>query len=100
MPLINHMNLANEDNEVYCCLRNRVVTADREHKNTFCLGCQMYQGDLDGQGIQCSWEDDRKLVNPCTITDPYQEWMANQKRKTQLSAVITDSANSDIVIAG
>ncbi|WJH37066.1 hypothetical protein N6H14_16150 [Paenibacillus sp. CC-CFT747] len=79
--LINHVNIANEDNQVYCCLRNRVVTLDPEHKAHFCSGCKMFKGEAGGAGVECLWEDQRQVAEPYQVSNPYEEWMENQARK-------------------
>lgn len=88
--IITHLNLANEANGIYCCLRNKIVIADQLQKSQFCLGCKMYQGDLAGKGIACRWEDLRRLDNPYIVTDPYKEWMINQQRKVQMPISMQD----------
>ncbi|MCL6459703.1 MAG: hypothetical protein K6T85_17040 [Gorillibacterium sp.] len=91
MTMINHINMANEDNEIYCCLRNKVVRADAEHTQKFCSRCKMYQGNAQGGGIECRWEDSRIGSDWLVITDPFEEWVFNQKKKVSLPIIaITD----------
>lgn len=81
MTTINHINIANEEKDIYCCLRNKVVRADAEHQATFCSGCKMFAGTAEDRGIECRWDDQRAVSNPHLVEDPYQEWMSNQSRK-------------------
>lgn len=87
MDKINHINYCTNEQEVYCCLRNRVVRLDDNHKADFCSGCKMLNGYADGAGVECLWEDMREVGNPHHVTDPYKEWASNQNRKvTSLSS--------------
>lgn len=80
MTMVNHQNIANEQNQVYCCLRNKLVQADMDHKTQFCAGCQMYQGNAGGVGIECRWEDLRTDAPQLVIQDAVAEWIYNQKK--------------------
>lgn len=81
MPEINHIHLATDKGEIYCCLRNRVVVLDEDHRSRFCSSCKMYNGDAGGKGVECVWNDQRDVSDPHLVTDPYKEWVENQKRK-------------------
>ncbi|MFB7816230.1 hypothetical protein ACFC0X_18900 [Paenibacillus chitinolyticus] len=84
MTPIHHINYRNEHNEVYCCLRNKVVELDDRQKNDFCSGCQMFAGFAGGKGVECEWEDMRDVPNPMRVFDPMKEFMSNQIRKIEL----------------
>lgn len=81
MQKINHVNYSTDQDEVYCCLRNRVVKLNEEHKQEFCAGCKMFKGFADGEGVECLWDDLRDVDNPHIVIDPYKEWTSNQNRK-------------------
>jgi hypothetical protein len=81
MSLINHVNIANEENRIYCCLRNRVVRLDEKHKAAYCAGCSMYEGNARGTGVECVWDDHRTVSNPHIVRNPETEWHSNQARK-------------------
>ncbi|WP_238178212.1 hypothetical protein [Paenibacillus contaminans] len=83
MTMINHINMADENGRVYCCLRNKVVSLDAKHRKTFCSGCKMYRGDAGGQGVECAWDDARGVSEPYTVSDPQGEWLNNQIRKVK-----------------
>ncbi|WP_213527682.1 hypothetical protein [Paenibacillus sp. J31TS4] len=80
MKKTNHINYAASGQEVYCCLRNRVVRLDASHTTNYCLGCKMYNGNAGGKGVECLWEDMRDVSNPYRVSDPHAEWASNQKR--------------------
>ncbi|MNI04896.1 hypothetical protein D3C73_578340 [compost metagenome] len=84
MTLITHMNHVNLKNEVYCCLRNKVVELDPTQKGQFCNGCKMYAGDAGGKGVACVWEDMRDVNNPHTVLNPIAEFASNQLRQVRL----------------
>lgn len=82
--MINHINVADAEGKVYCCLRNRIVCLDEEHKNKFCSGCKMYNGNAGGGGVECIWDDIREAdANQVIVTDPAREWASNQMRRVQ-----------------
>ncbi|WP_409342701.1 hypothetical protein [Paenibacillus sp. MBLB4367] len=83
MTMINHINMADENGRVYCCLRNKVVTLDAKHTKTFCGGCKMYRGDAGGQGVECAWDDARGVSEPYRVSNPQEEWLSNQYRKVK-----------------
>lgn len=84
MPRIPHHNLANTDDQVYCCLRNKVVKLDERQKQDFCGKCPMFGGWL-ASGVICEWKDARQLTDPYTVADPMQEFKDNQKRQVHLA---------------
>ncbi|MBC8079852.1 MAG: hypothetical protein H7X86_05880 [Gorillibacterium sp.] len=98
MTMINHINRANESNEVYCCLRNKVVCADEEHQNRFCSGCKMFQRNAQGGGVECRWEDSRTGNDRLVINDPFAEWAFNQKKTVSSPTSITDFSYEFIVV--
>ncbi|MEC0232437.1 hypothetical protein [Paenibacillus alba] len=83
MALITHVNVCNADNEIYCCLRNKIVKLDVQQKEQFCQGCKMYAGEADGyaRGVTCVWEDVRVVSNPHVAVDPIEEFTHNQIRE-------------------
>lgn len=82
--MINHINLTDANGQVYCCLRNRIVQYDQTHRDKFCSGCKMYNGNAGGSGVECLWDDIRETESDSrVVTDPAQEWATNQKRRVQ-----------------
>ncbi|WP_135555568.1 hypothetical protein [Paenibacillus cymbidii] len=81
MTNIRHRNVIDADGQIYCCLRNKVVTFDTEHQNTYCSGCKMKAEEPRGGIVTCEWEDLRPVADPCVVTDPQAEWKSNQKRQ-------------------
>ncbi|MBP1990888.1 hypothetical protein J2Z66_002494 [Paenibacillus eucommiae] len=84
MPMITHFNFRNSSNEIYCCLRNRVVLLDSKQSEQFCKSCKMYEGDCGGRGVACAWEDARNINNPHLVTNPHAEFSSNQIRQVRL----------------
>lgn len=82
--MVNHINVADVKGQVYCCLRNRIVVYDEEHRTRYCNGCKMYNGNAGGAGVECLWDDIRETEDgQMVVTDPVQEWTSNQKRRVQ-----------------
>ncbi|SEC57355.1 hypothetical protein [Paenibacillus sp. GP183] len=84
MPMISHYNYRSSENEIYCCLRNKIVALDRNQVEQFCSGCKMYEGEADGKGVTCSWDDSRNVSNPHIVQDPLLEFASNQTRQVGL----------------
>ncbi|WP_040949937.1 hypothetical protein [Gorillibacterium massiliense] len=101
MTMITHINLENSETEVYCCLRNRIIRLDDQHKHQFCAGCKMFRGEAGGRGVECRWDDPRNLPDPYVVTSPQDEWQSNQERKIQLHGMIdTTSQRTEETKAG
>jgi len=81
MALITHINVRSADNEIYCCLRNKVVKLDGQQQEQFCSGCKMFAGDAGGRGVACVWEDVRDIGNPHIVFNPLEEFASNQLRQ-------------------
>ena len=80
MALIPHVNVCNADQEIYCCLRNKIVKLDANQRAQFCSSCKMFAGEADGyeHGVTCVWEDLRDISNPHIVQDPLEEFIQNQ----------------------
>lgn len=84
MKRINHINLKNVEDQVYCCLRNKIVDLTEQHLVQYCHGCQMFAGTAQGKGIECSWNDARHVSNPHIVLDPHVECRENQMKQVRL----------------
>jgi len=73
MKKVNHVNLMDSENRVFCRLLNKVVVLNEAHQRDFCSGCDMYQGSAQGEGVECSWDDIRNVANPLIVTNPELE---------------------------
>ncbi|MNM89620.1 hypothetical protein D3C81_1018530 [compost metagenome] len=73
MPKINHVNIADEQNRVYCRKTYGVVVLDENHTENMCKKCPMFTGSAQGDGVECSWLDVRAINNPQVVTDPHLE---------------------------
>ncbi|WP_438444490.1 hypothetical protein [Gorillibacterium sp. sgz5001074] len=82
--MINHINIPDGNGHIYCCLRNRIVTFDEAHREQYCSGCRMLNGDAGGSGVECLWDDIRETEsNVRVVTDPVREWESNQKKRVR-----------------
>lgn len=81
MPMIRHHNIRSGQDEVYCCLRNRVVKLDEQQLSQFCQGCRMFAGELQEGGVACVWDDLDNVGDPHVASDPWEEFMRNQAKQ-------------------
>nr|DAP04666.1 MAG TPA: hypothetical protein [Herelleviridae sp.] len=67
---IIHQNIAGEDGLHYCKKHNKLVKNFRA-----CGKCDYFFGSIQGQGVECNWEDDVPEGTPAymTIYDPNRE---------------------------
>lgn len=79
MRLVTHMNYKDQDGQIYCCMRNKVVQLDDVQKQ-FCQDCRMFAGTAKEQGVKCVWDDMRNVSDPHIVRDPVHEFIMNQTR--------------------
>lgn len=87
MAKVNHINIVDENGNVYCRLRNLVVEFDEYHQENFCSNCPMFAGTAQGEGVECEWEDDRpNIENPYMVTNAFLEYqnIVTHEAKKQL----------------
>ncbi|WP_438431677.1 hypothetical protein [Gorillibacterium sp. sgz500922] len=99
MTMVNHYNKTNEDREIYCCLRNKVVKADADHLAQYCNGCKMFSAVHPDGGVECVWEDIRTDRSRVVVADPYSEWMENQRRDVT-PGLSAELSGPDAALAG
>lgn len=87
MALITHMNLTNEDGNVYCCLRNKIVLLNDLQVLNYCSSCTMNKGLQRGKSVNCIWDDLRDVKNPHIVFDPNLEYKSMQQRKSDTRAI-------------
>ncbi|PZE20708.1 hypothetical protein CBW46_011065 [Paenibacillus xerothermodurans] len=80
MRLVTHVNYADPDGQIYCCLRNKLVKLDEFQMERFCYGCKMFAGTAKGRGVECIWADMRNVSEPHLVHDPVREFAMNQIR--------------------
>lgn len=90
MAWITHMNYTNEEGNIYCCLRNKVVPLNQLQTLSYCSSCAMFKG-LYHRKVNCRWEDPRSLEDPHAIIDPYLEYRSMQQRKVDTKTVIIEA---------
>ncbi|WP_254776855.1 hypothetical protein [Paenibacillus sp. yr247] len=74
------MNYKDQDEQIYCCLRNKVVKLNDVQREQFCQSCKMFAGTAKEQGAECVWEDMRNVSDPHVVHDPVREFILNQTR--------------------
>lgn len=74
MKLVNHINIVDENGEIYCRKRGRVVEFTEEHQDNFCAKCPFFKGTAQGQGVECEWEDVRDIESPYIVTRANTEY--------------------------
>jgi hypothetical protein len=95
MRLVTHVNYTDQDGQIYCCLRNKVVKLDAEQRKQFCQACKMFAGSAKGRGVECVWKDMRHVSEPYIVHDPIREYIMNQTR-----AVTPDSSMTTVSYCG
>jgi hypothetical protein len=95
LRIVTHVNYTDQDGQIYCCLRNKIVKLDQLQREQFCQGCKMFGGTANGQGVECVWEDMRNVSEPHIVHDPVSEFIMNQTR-----AVTSDSLVSMASVCG
>lgn len=84
MPIMNHVNIPDKEGHIYCCLRNRVVNLNSKQQKHYCSSCKMYNGNANGTGVECLWDDMREASGTeIIVTKPNEEYANNQKRKVK-----------------
>lgn len=70
----NHLNIPDENGDVYCHKTGEVGPLDAAHMENLCAGCEFFNGTVQGNGIECYWYDNRKdIEQPYIVSDPYDE---------------------------
>lgn len=60
MPkIVNHVNIADGNGQIYCRLLDAVVDFTEDHQNSNCAKCRMFAGSAQGNGVECEWTDTR-----------------------------------------
>lgn len=57
MSKINHLNYIPENEHIYCERLRSIVHVNHTHIMHYCDECPMYNGALQGEGIECLYED-------------------------------------------
>lgn len=80
--LVNHLNHFDDNVRIYCEKLEAVVVADQDHVDHHCGSCQFFQGNLQGDGIECYYDDNIGPGLPFIhILDPYGFERARKARK-------------------
>ena len=58
LHLINHINYPDSQQQIFCRRLNDLITLDKTGKYwDNCLKCPMFNGDYQGDGVECQWRD-------------------------------------------
>ena len=80
--LVNHLNHFDDNARIYCEKLGAVVVAGQDHVDHHCGSCQFFHGSLQGDGIECYYDDDISPGLPFIhIIDPFDFERARKKRK-------------------
>jgi len=83
MLYVNHLNIANKSENVYCCLRNKIVQLGEPQVSKYCSGCSMFNGlEENYKSVRCLWNDWRHTQDDedYVVLDPQLEFMSMQSR--------------------
>lgn len=70
--VVNHFNYLDENGNIFCKRQDKVLTIASNYNN--CNDCPYLFGSLQGQGVECKWED-IPAPSPCGryVYDPQEE---------------------------
>ena len=83
MNKVNHINYPNDRGQIYCRKENKVITLDKQ--GNFwdkCIACPLFNGDYQGNGVECLWEDD---------TDDYSTYSSDPNKELLRVSKLIDS---------
>lgn len=73
---VNHQNIVSDSGRVYCKKLGKVINLDYKDCNT----CDYCFGSLQGQGVECMWEDSiNNQSSIVTVTNPNKEFLRVSK---------------------
>ena len=70
---INHLNIPDENGDVYCHKTKSVVELNEAHFANQCANCPLFAGTIQGHGIECYWNDNRGVKEPYYPDSPQAE---------------------------
>lgn len=78
---VNHLNLADEAGEVYCEKVGQVVPMNDGFMSEQCSDCQYFNGHMQGEGVECLYEDGSTKDPFIYIDDPIAFAAKRQKAR-------------------
>lgn len=70
----NHINIPDENGDVYCHRTGEIAPLTEEHMGELCTACPFFNGTAQGNGIECYWNDTRKdIQDPHIVSEPLDE---------------------------
>ena len=80
MKSVNHLNYFSSGNLIYCESLRNVVEGTPQFYDENCLGCPYLAGHLQGNGIECKYEDSLAKDEPFVVVlDPDEYQVKRQK---------------------
>jgi hypothetical protein len=70
--MIRHINLTDDEGQVYCHQKHAIIPIDGEHIAKSCWGCSYWSGMAKGWGVECTYEDGNivKGVDEVSFSQP------------------------------
>lgn len=75
----NHQNFSTEEGKVYCKKLNKIVNLD--NNLGVCSSCEYLVGSLQGDGVECAWDDGSSNSPIVGVTNPEKELLRVSKLK-------------------
>lgn len=75
---VNHLNYPDEKGKVFCRRFHKIRKMDLDGKFwNECVNCKMLAGSVQGEGVECLWNDEGDYVYRCY--DPKEELLRVSK---------------------
>lgn len=75
MKPVVHQNFFDEEGKVFCKKLNKVIELDINK----CNSCDMCVGSLQGNGVECLWEDEDDKYPILAVNNPSKELLRVSK---------------------
>ena len=72
MKPVNHLNYFYHGNLIYCELLRDVVKGTPQFHDENCMQCPYLAGHLQGDGIECTYEDSLAKDPPVVVLSPFE----------------------------
>lgn len=69
--IVNHMNYTDNNGNCYCKLQNRVRKVAPDYEG--CDQCPYLSGSLQGDGVECAWDDVDTPGGMLSVNNPQKE---------------------------
>ena len=72
MKPVNHLNYFSSGGMIYCEKEQDVVEGTPEYYEKHCMNCPFLAGHLQGEGIECTYEDSTVKDEFVSVLEPYE----------------------------